>query len=290
MAIPVIIVHGGAATVDEGRREVCIAGCEQAARAGFAILAQGGSALDACEAAVRVLEDDPEFNAGYGSVLTRQGHVEVDAAMMDGDLRAGAVGAVPWLRHPVSVARRLLEVGEHVLLVAGGALDFAREQGFFGEPPHAMISEGSRARFESGHKKSESADTVGACALDAQGRVASATSTGGIAGKRCGRVGDSPIVGAGLYADSTLGAAAATGHGESILRVVMSKFAIDRLRQDSAQAAAEAAIREMLRRTGGEGGIILIDKQGRTGHYCSTPRMPWAVQSSAGVHSGVENS
>src|SRR4051794_7762259 len=129
MPPPSIIVHGGAGTVEDERRPACLAGVERAAAAGWQVLDEGGSALDAVERAVRVLEDDPEFNAGYGAVLNRLGTVEVDAGIMDGELRAGAVAAVPWMRHPITLARRLLEAGEHVLLVGGGALLYARELG-----------------------------------------------------------------------------------------------------------------------------------------------------------------
>src|SRR4051812_13907478 len=188
MGAPAIIVHGGAGTVEDARRAGCIGGCERAAQAGWARLQEGGSALDAVEAAVRVLEDDPEFNAGYGSVLNRMGIVGVDACIMDGDLRAGAVGAVPWMRHPVTLARKLLEAGEHVLLVGGGALLYAREIGIAGEPPESMISPRSRARHEQELRDRAPTpgigDTVGACAVDRDGRVAAATSTGGIPWKR----------------------------------------------------------------------------------------------------------
>ncbi len=172
---PSIIVHGGAGGVEDARRDRVISGCELAAQAGWKVLAEGGSALDAVEAAVRVLEDDGEFNAGYGSALNRLGNVEVDASIMDGKLRAGAVAAVPWMRHPVGVARHLLEGGEHVLLVGGGALLYAREHGLpAGDPPDTMISPRARAR---GTAPSSSGGTVGACAVDRNGGLAAATST-----------------------------------------------------------------------------------------------------------------
>src|SRR3954471_24612772 len=145
---PAIIVHGGAGVIDASRRAVCVAGCERAAAEGWKVLLAGGSAIDAVEAAVRLLEADPEFNAGYGAHLNRMGIVEVDACIMDGQLRAGAVGAVPWMRHPVTLARHLLEAGEHVFLVGGSALLYAREIGIAGEPPESMIAPRSRARHE----------------------------------------------------------------------------------------------------------------------------------------------
>lgn len=290
MAQPAIIVHGGAGTVENERRAACVAGVERAAEAGWEKLAAGGSALDAVEAATRVLEDDPEFNAGYGGVLNRLGILETDACIMDGELRAGAVGAVPWMRHPISLARHLLERGEHVLLVGGGALLYAREHGFDPDPPESMISPRSRARHEKALQAGrEPHDTVGAVAVDAQGRVAAATSTGGTPWKRPGRVGDSPLPGCGNYADDLAGAASATGHGESIIRVVMAKAACDRLRAGaSPDEAARASVKELVDRTKGDAGIILVDPQGRIGHATSTPRMPWAAVCDGTRSSGAE--
>src|SRR5262249_51998966 len=215
-----VVVHGGAGDVEPARAPRAVEGCRKAAAAARTILAHGGGALDAVEAAVRVLEDDPEFNAGCGSALTREGTVEVDAAVMVGaGLRAGAVAAVPSLRHPVTLARRVMEAGEHVLLVGEGALAFAREQGM--GPDAQLVTERSRGRLLAWRAgtRSASGGTVGAVAMDASGCVAAATSTGGMTGKRTGRVGDSPIIGAGTYADERGGACSATGHGEAILRV-----------------------------------------------------------------------
>ena len=285
--VPSLIVHGGAGPVEPARLPICVAGCERAAAAGWAVLGAGGSALDAVEAAVRTLEDDPQFNAGYGSVLNRDGVVEVDGAVMEGSLRAGAVGAVPWLRHPVSVARRLLELDHHVLLVGAGAAEFAAGCGLAPESGATMISERSRGRWEAERAgrlaPSATGDTVGACAIDGQGRLAAATSTGGISGKHPGRVGDSPILGAGTWADDRAGAASTTGHGESILRVVMAKLAVDRLRAgEGAMAAAAAAVAELQARTGdgrgrGQGGIVLLDRAGEVGYARNTTTMPWAA-------------
>jgi beta-aspartyl-peptidase (threonine type) len=281
---PSIIVHGGAGSVEDARRDRCISGCEEAAAAGWKVLDAGGSALDAVEAAVRFLEADGEFNAGYGGSLNRLGIVEVDACIMDGALRAGAVAAVPWMRHPVTLARHLLEAGEHVLLVGGGALLYAREHGLpAGDPPDSMISPRARTR-------ASSTGTVGACAVDLGGRLAAATSTGGTAGKRPGRVGDSPLVGAGNFADQEGGAASATGHGESILRVCMTRFAVDLLRAGTAAPdAARAAVGEVRRRTGTDVGIILVDSQGAVGHFSGTPRMPWASVVGGQPSSGAEH-
>lgn len=297
-----IIVHGGAGAIEDERRAACVAGCEEAAAAGWARLEAGGSALDAVEAAVRALEDNPEFNAGYGAVLNRAGVVEVDACIMSAERATpaiGAVGAVPWLRHPVTLARRVLEDGEHVLLVGDGALAFAREQGIEPESAATLITTRARSRYErhegEAARRMRTGDTVGACAIDAAGRLAAATSTGGIPWKRPGRVGDTPLPGAGTWAEAGVGAASATGHGESIIRALMARVAIDRLRAggdaaDPADAAARAAVAQLVA-VGGSGGIILVGSDGRIGHHTSTARMPWAsVESGVGASGAVKRS
>jgi len=292
---PAIIVHGGAGDIEDARRARCIAGCEAAAAAGWARLDAGGSALDAVEAAVRALEDDAEFNAGYGAVLTRAGTVEVDACVMTAERGApaiGAVAAVPWLRHPVTLARRVLEDGEHVLLAGDGALVFAREHGIAAEPGEALVSPRARARFErhegEAKKRMRTGDTVGACAIDAAGRVAAATSTGGIPWKRPGRVGDTPLPGAGTWVEAGVGAASATGHGESIIRALMTRVAMERLRAGATpDEAARAAVAELLR-VGGDGGVILVAADGRIAHHTSTARMPWATIVGGARQSGAE--
>lgn len=292
LMIATIIVHGGTGLVEEDRRVTCIKGCEKAAQIGFAVLVGGRSALDAVEAAVRVLEDDPEFNAGYGSVLNRDGVVEVDACITDGDLRIGAVGAVPWLRHPVTLARRILDRGEHAFLVAHGAVAFAREQGISCEGPETMIAPRAMMRHEHAlrlQQVAEIGDTVGACAIDSHGRVAAATSTGGLNFKRPGRVGDSPIAGAGAYASSRVGAVSTTGHGESIMRMQMARSAADRLEATgSLEQAARGAVAELVERTRGEAGVILVDLAGRVGHY-ATRRMPWAAIVAGCPASGIDH-
>ena len=289
--VPAIIVHGGAGAVDEPRRERCLAGCARAADAGWQVLANGGPALDAVQAAVMALEDDPEFNAGHGAVLNRDGDIEVDAALMDGNLKAGAVGAVPWLRHPVLVARALLDEGEHIMLVGQGALAFAARHGVHPEARVSLVTVRARARFAAaqqlGSGATLTADTIGACACDAAGHVAAGTSTGGLPWKHPGRVGDAPILGAGTYADDRRGAASTTGHGESILRVLMAYIAVDKLASlgsaadaaeasDAAFAAARHAVAELAERTNGHGGIILVDGAGHVAHARNTATMPWA--------------
>jgi beta-aspartyl-peptidase (threonine type) len=278
---PSIVVHGGAGRIDAERQVRCAEGCAAAVRAGLAVLARrGGTALDAVQAAVRVLEDDPEFNAGIGAALTRDGTVEVDASIMDGTLRVGAIAAVPALLRPVDLARAVLDDGEHVLLAGEAAWEFASAHGFVRDHAGAMIVERQRRLLEDERLKRTAAQgggTVGACAIDGDGHVAAATSTGGVTFKRRGRVGDSPLPGCGTYADDLAGAASCTGHGESIVRVTLARFAVDRMRAGlAADAAAWAAIDELGTRVRGTGGVILVDAAGRLGLAHNTPSMAWA--------------
>jgi beta-aspartyl-peptidase (threonine type) len=293
MQRPAIIVHGGAGSwaATETTEDVATigraaeAGCRAAAEVGAEILAAGGVALDAVEAAVRALEDDTTFNAGYGAVLTREGTVELDALIVDGVLRAGAVGALSGHRHPISIARRLLERGHHVFLVAEGARRFAAEEGFLEEPLEALISPRARAR----HLARSVADTVGAVAVDANGHLAAAASTGGTAHKRVGRIGDSPIIGAGAFADDRSCAVTATGHGESIMRMGLSRTVAERvLAGDPIEVACRVAIGELTARTTGTAGLIAIDINGHVAHATSTPQMPWAAWFGGVITSGLE--
>ncbi|MBX3251780.1 MAG: isoaspartyl peptidase/L-asparaginase, partial [Myxococcales bacterium] len=256
----VLVVHGGAGRVDPSVRAAHVAGCERAAAAGFEVLRGGGSALDAVQRAVQVLEDDPLYNAGTGGSLTRAGTLELDAALMDGaSLRAGAVCALPPFPSPIAIARRVLEDGQHVLLAAEGAAAFAREQGF--ATSDAMITDKARERLERWRAgqvgEGWAGGTVGAVACDGRGHVAAATSTGGTVGKRPGRVGDSPILGAGTWADDETGACSATGVGEAILRVGLARVACEGAATD-AQAAVERALARLEARVGGEAGLILV--------------------------------
>jgi beta-aspartyl-peptidase (threonine type) len=293
---PLIVVHGGAGDRDpDGPGEDrARAGCQAAARAGFAILAAGGSALDAVEAAVRILEDDPMFNAGRGSCLTRAGTVEMDASIMSGSgLRAGAVAAVDRVRNPIALARAVLDDGEHILLVGAGALAFARERGVKRVARAYHITPAARtdlarvlARRAAAHTKVHVAGggTVGAVARDADGQLAAATSTGGMVGKRPGRVGDSPLLGAGTYADDRAGAASATGHGERIIQVALTKTAIELLAAGVAPAAAaRRAIATLGERTGGRAGVILLGRSGGPGAAFNTRSMRWAAWDARGV-------
>jgi beta-aspartyl-peptidase (threonine type) len=287
--VPALIVHGGAGG-DPDDKATYRAALGEALGRGWAVLQGAGSALDAVETAVRVMEEHPRFNAGYGSALTELGTVECDASIMDGDgLQAGAVGAVSGVRSAIGLARRILEDGRHVLLVGEGALAFAREQGLPLCPPDALVTERQRRRLAdhlAGRARVASAPagdavpgpvggTVGAVAIDVRGRLAAGTSTGGYTGKRPGRVGDSALIGAGTYADSRLGGVSTTGHGEAFIRSVLAKTALDILRElDDPRLAAEVAL-EIVREEGrGDGGLILMDWRGRLAHAHSTAFMP----------------
>ncbi len=280
------MVHGGAGTIAAERDEPLRAGCAQAAAVGAALLEAGGSAADGVVAAVEVLEENPEFNAGHGAVLNRAGEIEVDACLMSGERAIGAVAAVPWFRHPIRLARLVLEDGEHVLLCGRGALAFAREHGIEPDSPEEMITARARARFaDLGDTRG---DTVGACARDQDGRLAAATSTGGTARKRPGRVGDAPLAGAGTWADGSLGAVSATGDGEAIIRTLASRRAVEFLALGHPPfVAAEAAVEEIAGVGRGQGGLILVDRQGRIGRACNAQAMPWASVVDTVARSGV---
>jgi L-asparaginase / beta-aspartyl-peptidase len=281
--VPVIVVHGGAGSrpAEGAAAEAARAGCARGASIGHAVLAVGGSALDAVQAAVRALEDDERFNAGRGAVLTRAGTVELDAAIMSGDgLRVGAVAAVTGVRNPVDLARRVLEDGQHALLAGAGALAFAREAGVALVAPDFHVTDEARAdlaRELARRGQHEGGGTVGAVALDAKGHLAAATSTGGMVGKRPGRVGDTPLPGAGTYADDEAGAASATGHGERIIQVALTKTAIDLLRGGLPARDAAAAALASLDRVSGRGGLILVDRAGGVGIAFNTTSMAWAA-------------
>jgi L-asparaginase / beta-aspartyl-peptidase len=268
-----IIVHGGAGEVSADRFMRLREGARRAAAAGDAILLAGGSALDAVVAAVRVLEDDPEYNAGTGSALTRDGKVETDAAIMDGETqRVGAVAAVPDLGNAIALARAVLDAGEHAILAGTAAWRFAAEVGI--TPATSLITDRARERLAK-HEAETLGGTVGAVARDRAGRFAAATSTGGIVGKRSGRVGDSPIPGAGTWADARC-AISATGDGEAILRVALSRTISLRV---AAGAGLRDAISESLRElhaiTAGSAGVIAVDDHGAIALQLS-PTMPIA--------------
>ena len=278
---PAIIVHGGAGAIKDKSLAERIEGCRGAALAGWERLRGGGQALDAVESAVVWLENHPLFNAGTGSTLNRLGRVEMDAAIMDGAaLRAGAVAAVGRVKNPIRVARRGLEDGRHILLAGEGALAFARAAGIPECAPESLIVASEQERWQEKH------GTVGAVALDRGGRIAVATSTGGVFNKLPGRVGDSPLLGCGTYADDN-GGVSCTGHGEAIMRVLLAKTALDFLRRglDAPRAATEA-IALLAEKTDSTGGLILIDNGGAIGYARNTSHMPvcWITE-----HGGVKH-
>lgn len=278
-----LLVHGGAGDVPGERVAHHVDGCRAAAAAGAEALRAGASALDAVERAVVVMEDDPCFNAGTGACLNAEGLIELDAAIMEGArLRAGGVCALPPFRNPIAIARAALDDGRHVLYAAEGAARFALERGFARATSEAMTTQTARARWQAVRAKTAdegwAGGTVGAVARDARGSVAVATSTGGRVGKHAGRVGDSPVLGAGTYADDEAGACSATGDGEAVLRICLAKTAIDAMRAGiHPEKAARSVIRALAARAGGSGGVILVDRSGRLGLARNTRTMTWAA-------------
>jgi beta-aspartyl-peptidase (threonine type) len=273
-----LLVHGGAGVIERHlltpETDAAIrAALDHALATGAAILAAGGSALDAVEAAARELEDDPNFNAGRGSVFTFQGTNEMDAAVMDGRSRAaGAVARATTTRNPVSLARAVMEQSPHVMLSGEGADQFSREQGLEQAEPEWFETEWRRAQLEEVRRspgpwfdEEMKYGTVGAVARDVRGHLAAATSTGGITGKRWGRIGDTPIIGAGTWADDRSCAVSATGTGEYFIRSAVAHEIAARMRigGESAAAAAEAAIADMAA-LGGTGGVIVVAPGGET--------------------------
>jgi beta-aspartyl-peptidase (threonine type) len=269
---PAIIVHGGAGFFPDEQDQAVQIATRHAASIGWQILRAGGSALDAVEKAVNSLEDDPLFDAGYGSVLNRMGEVEMDALIVDGSKHDfGAVAGVKHIRYPISLARRVMHDSPHCFLIGNGADEFGKEQGLPYVPNNFFITPHEFDNFRQQHP-SPVKGTVGAVALDTQGQIACATSTGGVPNKMPGRVGDSPLFGAGGYADSRYGGASATGVGENIMRVLLCKYAVDQLAAGmTAQAAADASIAYI---NGfyehSECGIIVADRQGNVGTAHST--------------------
>jgi len=280
-----LIVHGGAGKIEEPHVVPHRDGARRAAHIGWQVLLNGGSALDAVEAAVIVMEDDPAFDAGVGSYLNREGAVELDASFMDGrTLNAGAVAGVQRVKNPIVLARRVLE-SEHTFLIARGAEQFAQEKGIalienteLRTPEQIEIWKQCLANppapKDARYVPLQRYGTVGCVAVDRNGNVAAGTSTGGMKFKHVGRVGDSPLIGAGVYADNWLGGASSTGWGEAITRVVLAKYAVDTLanKRDPREVARDA-IEHLARRVGGTGGIILADRTGRVGFAFNTPRM-----------------
>jgi beta-aspartyl-peptidase (threonine type) len=298
---PSLIIHGGAGQIPAEAVEASRAGIRRALEAGWEILSKGGPALDAIEAAIIILEDDPAFDAGVGSHLNLEGRVQLDAIVMDGStLKAGAVAAVERVRNPIRLARRIFEKSEHMMLVAAGAEKFAAENGIPLGASDDLVTEREREAWQRcleishspAHHLRQDQGTVGAVALDFQGTLFAATSTGGTCCKYPGRVGDSPLIGCGCYADINAGGVSCTGHGEAIMKIVMAKTAVDLLRDPRAlieleaphgthgaitiaQAVADAVVLKLAHRAHGTGGLILLDSNGHPAAAFNTPRMSY---------------
>lgn len=290
-----LMVHGGAGALDNVKDDKTAVRYLDSIRRilehGREILELGGSALQAVETCASLLEDDPVFNAGCGSVLNENGRVEMDAAIMDGrDLSAGAVAAVDNIANPIQLARFVMTESEHVMLIAEGAMRFADYCGMERAPENYFYTPERVKQFNEARKKhkvmldhddsDESSEdqkygTIGAIARDPDGNLAAATSTGGMVNKRMGRVGDSPIIGAGVYADNETCAVSATGFGEDFMRSVISKTIADfiYMKGMDAEAATRAGIEYLTRKVKGRGGVIVIDKDGKCASDFTTKKM-----------------
>jgi beta-aspartyl-peptidase (threonine type) len=314
---PVLLIHGGAWAMPDDAVAAHEDGIANALVAGYALLEQGASAVDAVEAAVAVMEDDETFDAGRGSFLTQDGRVQMDALLMNGEnLRTGGVACVERIRNPIHAARLVLDKSPHVYFVGTGAERFARQHGMAlcdnmelvipreqerlykaqADERAGLRDETFSGSFDSGNldsrtldsKTLDSHDTVGAVALDRHGNIAAGTSTGGTLNKAPGRVGDSSLIGCGCYADNLTAAVSLTGWGEPIMKLVLGKWAVDRVAAGaSPEEAAHEAIEYLFDRLGGHGGIILLDADGRVGLAHNTPRMAWGLRTVAGVEIGV---
>ncbi|HEY0784481.1 MAG TPA: isoaspartyl peptidase/L-asparaginase [Acidobacteriaceae bacterium] len=314
---PTLIVHGGAWAIPDPLRQAHEHGVRAALEAGYRLLLEGASATDAVVAAITLLEDDETFDAGRGAFLTSDGRVQLDALLMDGaTLRAGGVACVERLRNPIQAARLVLDRSPHVYFVGPGAEAFAHSQGMALIDNAALVTDRERAHLaQARHQEQaglpdltfagssetasaaparpplDSHDTVGAIALDAHGNLAAGTSTGGTLNKTPGRVGDSSLIGCGCYADNHAAATSLTGWGEPIMKLVLGKWATDRVSQGAAPAyAAQSAIDYLHTRLAGHGGIILLDAQGRFGIAHNTPAMAWGIADPQGLRVGLESS
>jgi len=300
-AKPVLVVHGGAWAIPDDMVEAHLNGVRNAATIGWHVLERGGSALDAVEESVVAMEDDETFDAGRGSFLNRDGKVQLDAFIMDGaTLRGGGVGCVERLRNPVRAARKILSDSTHVYFVAEGAERFAAEHGIELCRNEDLIipREVERLREYQAQQTTHgndlfapeiSHDTVGAIALDREGNIAASTSTGGTLNKDPGRLGDSSLIGCGCYADNSSAAASTTGWGEPIMKLVLAKWAADRVASGSLPAwVAQEAMNYLKQRLNGHGGIIVLDTLGRLGIAHNTPRMAWAVHTVEKLEAGTQ--
>ena len=315
-------MHGGAWAIPADAADDHRNGVKKALEAGYAILERGGKSLDAVVAAVTVMEDDPAFDAGRGSFLTSDGRVQLDALLMDGGrMKAGGVACVERLRNPIQAARLVLEESLHVYFVGEGAEAFAATHGMALIDNSELVLDRERERLKAAKARAAagladdtfsgleddkgpetaivfacddptewSHDTVGAVALDAWGNLAAGTSTGGTLNKTPGRVGDSSLIGCGCYADNLSAAVSLTGWGEPIMKLVLGKWATDRVAGGTIpELASREAISYLYNRLGGHGGIILLGPDGRFGFAHNTPAMAWGVATRAGMHTGLNS-
>lgn len=284
-----LAVHGGAGNESDNDEGVQI-GMARAMESGKRILEDGGSALDAVITAVSILEDDPAFNAGRGSALNEKGEVEMDASVMEGrDLKAGSVAAVRNVKNPILLARMVMQEAKNVMLIGDGAVSFGKMHDIEIMSTDYFITDFRKRQLEKAKRAGESNQaekfgTVGAVARDNKGNLAAATSTGGMVNKRFGRIGDTPIIGAGTYADNETCAVSATGHGEQLIRAVLSKTIADVIRYTgvSAQEAADSGLKYLIEKIKGTGGVIVVDKNGELGFAYSSPNFTYAILRSDG--------
>jgi beta-aspartyl-peptidase (threonine type) len=308
---PVLVVHGGAWAMPDEMIDAHIQGVGNALAAGWRVLERGGAAVDAVEEAVVIMEDDETFDAGRGSFLNRDGRVQLDALIMDGaTLRAGGVGCVERLRNPVRAARKILSESPHVYFVAEGAERFAAEHGIALCQNEDLViprevdrlrryqaaqtdskPDGNDLFAPSSHDVTISHDTVGAVALDRDGGIAAATSTGGTLNKAPGRLGDSSLIGCGCYADNESAAVSTTGWGEPIMKLVLAKWTADRIQAGNLpEWSSQEAMNYLRQRLNGHGGIIVLNPQGHIGIAHNTPRMAWAYKTVKKQEAGIERS
>jgi beta-aspartyl-peptidase (threonine type) len=305
---PVLVIHGGAWAMPDDMVDAHIRGVTNALAAGWRVLERGGSALDAVEEAVVIMEDDETFDAGRGSFLNRDGKVQLDALIMDGaTLRAGGVGCVERLRNPVRAARKILSDSPHVYFVGPGAEKFAAEHGtpLCDNKDLIIPREVERLRAyqaeaaqhgndlfaPSSDDMTISHDTVGAVALDRNGNIAAATSTGGTLNKAPGRLGDSSLIGCGCYANNESAAVSTTGWGEPIMKLVLAKWTADRISAGNLpEWSAQEAMNYLKQRLDGHGGIIVLNPEGHIGIAHNTPRMAWAYKTIHKQEAGIERS
>jgi L-asparaginase / beta-aspartyl-peptidase len=300
---PVLVIHGGAWAMPDDMVDAHIHGVTNALAVGWRVLAHGGTALDAVEEAVVIMEDDETFDAGRGSFLNRDGKVQLDALIMDGaTLRAGGVGCVERLRNPVRAARKILSESPHVYFVGQGAEQFAAQHGIplCNNEDLVIPREVERLReyqAEAARHGNDlfaptiSHDTVGAIALDRNGNIAAATSTGGTLNKAPGRLGDSSLIGCGCYANNESAAVSTTGWGEPIMKLVLAKWTADRISAGNLpEWSAQEAMNYLKQRLNGHGGIIVLNPEGHIGIAHNTPRMAWAFKTIHKEEAGIERS